>query len=140
MKHLTLIEKAFFLKRLQLFSELDLDLLLAIADKVEELSVEKEDIIFTVNQDAHRLYCIYSGEVAIFDESKYCLAMLYPPDYFGDEALFNQTSRRYAAVATTDTSLLTIGRGHLSEVMLESPAVAIALIRAYAKNSLFRNR
>ena len=140
MRHLTLIEKAFFLKRLQLFSELDLDLLLAIADKVEERSFEKDDIIFSFDQDAHRLYCIHSGEVAIFDEGKNCLAMLYPPDYFGDEAIFNQTNRRYAAVATTHTDILTIGRGHLSEVMLESPPVALALIRAYAKNTLFRNR
>ncbi len=135
-----LIEKAFFLKKTALFSELDLDLVLAIADKAEERLCSDEELIFAINQDAHRLYAIVHGKVAIVDASDTVVAELEAQDFFGDEALFSQKNRGYTATAKGEAHLISITRTHLIEIMLECPQVAISLIRAYAKVTPFRGR
>ena len=43
----SLIEKAFFLKKMRLFSDLDLEILLAIAEKLHEDDYDKEEKVFT---------------------------------------------------------------------------------------------
>jgi CRP/FNR family transcriptional regulator, cyclic AMP receptor protein len=144
MNELTLIEKAFFLKKTKLFSDLDLDLVLAIADKAEQRSVEDKEPIFLSNQDAHCLYVIVSGKVAIIDditdEESKTVAKVFASDFFGDESLFNREPRGYTAEAYGTTELLLISRSHLIEIILECPQVALALIRAYAALTPFRNR
>jgi CRP/FNR family transcriptional regulator, cyclic AMP receptor protein len=135
---LTLIEKAFFLKKTSLFAEMDLDLVLAIADKAEIRSCSTDEIIFEHNQDAHRLYVILHGKVAVFDDER--IATLYPGDFFGDESLFNQEPRGYTVKAEEEALVMTISRTHLIEIILECPQVAIAIIRAYAATTPFRRR
>jgi len=140
MSQLSIIEKAFFLKKTSLFSELDLDLLLAIADKAEVQSYESKEPIFSHNQDAHRLYFIYKGKVDVLDSSERPIATLENYDFFGDEALFAQTPRHYATVAAAPTHVLTLSRTHLVQIMLESPHVALILLSAYASVTPFRKR
>jgi CRP/FNR family transcriptional regulator, cyclic AMP receptor protein len=144
MTELTLIEKAFFLKKTKLFSELDLDLVLAIADKAELRTVEDKELVFASNQDAHCLYVLVSGKVAIIDDvtsdEPQTIATIQPLDFFGDESLFNREPRGYTAEARGSTELLLISRSHLTEIMLECPQVALALIRAYAALTAFRAR
>ena len=138
MSHLTLIEKAFFLKKTSLFLELDLDLVLAIAAKAEQRLCHDEETIFSFNQEAHRLYVILSGAVQIEDEADRRIETLFAGDFFGDESLFNQQTRGYNAIAKGETLLLTISRTHLTEIILECPQVGISLIRAYAMTTPFR--
>ena len=140
MRHLTLVEKAFFLKKTELFSELDLDLLLAISDKAEERFFRPQGTIFSLNQEAHKLYIILDGCVSITDKQGKMIASLKPHDYFGDEALISNKLRGYLAMATEKTHLLTISRTHCFEIMLESPQIAISLLRAYASALPFRKR
>ena len=144
MNELTLIEKAFFLKKTKLFAELDLDLALAIANKAEQRNAEDQEIIFSSNQDAHCLYVLISGKVTIIDdvtnEENEILDEISPPDFFGDESLFNREPRSYTTRAKGETKLLLVSRSHLTEIMLECPQVAISMIREYAAETCFRKR
>jgi CRP/FNR family transcriptional regulator, cyclic AMP receptor protein len=121
------IEKAFFLKKLKLFAELDLEILLSIAEKLHEDDYDKSETIFSRGQVANRIYFIAKGEVEI--EGK----RLKELDYFGDESLFNDRPRDYAAIARTDALLLTLSRSHLLSIISECPSVAIALLQAYSQ-------
>ncbi|MDB6082104.1 MAG: cyclic nucleotide-binding domain protein [Chlamydiia bacterium] len=138
----TIIEKAFFLKKTQLFQELDLDLLLVIADKAELRSCIHGEHLFSINQDAHRIYVILQGIVIITNDEEQEQARLLAGDFFGDESLFNQEPRGYTAQAEglEETIVLTISRTHLIEIILECPQVAIAIIRSYAAVTPFRKR
>jgi CRP-like cAMP-binding protein len=138
MNKLTLIEKAFFLKKTALFAEVDLDLVFAISDKAQILSFSRGDLIFSKNQDAHRLYIILDGEVCLYDSDPENGKLQGAQEFFGDEALFNQDVRQYNAQATGPTMLMALSRTHLIEVILESPQVALALLRAYAAVTPFR--
>lgn len=129
----SLIEKMFFLKKLRLFSELDLEVLLAIGEKLFEDEYDKEEKIFTPGQVANRIYFIASGVVQIFDEKGRFVSELVAGDYFGDESLFNEKPRQYGAVCKSDCLFLTLSRSHLLSIISECPSVAVTLLQAYSQ-------
>lgn len=139
MKQLSLIEKAFFLKKTKIFEELDLDLLLAIADKLSQDIYDKEEKVFMLDQVANRMYLIAEGEVEIYDNQKQKVTTLSSGDFFGDESLFNYRERGYSAICSKDSLLLTLSRTHLLTIISECPTVAISLLTSYSQNTHCRH-
>jgi CRP-like cAMP-binding protein len=129
----SLIEKAFFLKKVRLFNELDLELLLAIAEKLHEDDYDAQEKVFTPGQVANRIYLIAKGTVQISDDKMKSLAQLHGGDYFGDESLFNDLPRGYEVVCKTDCLFLTLSRSHLLSIISECPSVAVVLLQSYAQ-------
>lgn len=129
----SLIEKAFFLKKTRLFSELDLEILLAIAEKLHEDDYDRDEKVFIPGQVANRIYLIAEGTVQIFDEQRRSITELSSGDYFGDESLFNDQPRGYAAICKTDTLFLTLSRSHLLSIISECPSVAVTLLQSYSQ-------
>jgi CRP/FNR family transcriptional regulator, cyclic AMP receptor protein len=140
MRSLNLIDKAFLLKKTSLFTALDLDLLLSIADKMESIHFRPIDTIFQLDQDAYRMYLIVSGQVGITDKNGVQVAELTPGDFFGDEAMFNEKRRTYIAFCKTKVELLSLSRSHLLSIIQECPSVALALLESYTANLTFRLR
>ncbi len=137
-KTLTLIDKAFALKKISLFSELDLDLLLAIADKMNTSTFNSSEEIFPINQEAHRMYFIIDGQVEIDDVRYDMKEILHSFDFFGEESLFNDLPRAYSAKAIDKVELLTLSKTHLMTIISECPNVAINLLYQYTANMTFR--
>ncbi len=134
MKQLSLIEKAFFLKKTRLFQDLDLDLLVAIADKMNQDIYEAGEKVFELNQRANRMYMIAKGKVHLKDADENIIAELSKADFFGDESLFNDKERAYLAICEEKTLFLTLSKSHLMTLLSECPSVAIALLQSYAYN------
>ena len=133
MKPLSLIEKAFFLKKVKFFNDLDLDLLIAVAEKLHPDEYDQNERVFALHQAANRMYLIVHGIVQILDERMRLICELTSGDCFGDESLFNEQPRSYAAICKTDTHLLILSRSHLLSVISECPSVAVALLQSYAQ-------
>ena len=140
MNYLHLIDKAFLLKKTNLFSSLDLDLLLIISDNMERVNYKKMQKIFQVGQEAHRIYLIVEGVVTIQNKSGGVVAQLYDGEFFGDESIFNNRPRSYIATSTTSSTLLAISRAHMLGIIEERPSVAVALLEMYSKGIDFRER
>lgn len=140
MKRLTLLDKAFILKSSPLFAQLDLDLLLPIADKLNLINCSSGDTIFSIKEDAHRMYFIVKGMVAMLDHHGNPLASIGPNEFFGDEALFSEQPRAYEAKCQSDTVLLGLSRTNLLTIISECPTVAVGLLNAYASTTPFRLR
>ncbi len=136
----SLIEKAFFLKKVRLFAELDLELLLAIAEKLHEDDYDANEKIFSPGQVANRIYLIAKGTVQILDEKVKPICELGAGEYFGDESLFNDQARSYAAFCKTDALFLTLSRSHLLSIISECPSVAVSLLQAYSQQLPCRHR
>ncbi|MEI6243229.1 MAG: cyclic nucleotide-binding domain-containing protein [Chlamydiota bacterium] len=134
MKQLSLIEKAFFLKKTSLFRELDLDLLLAIAEKMPQDIYDANESVFEINQRATRMYFIVSGGVQIFDAREKPIFKLASEDFFGEESLLSELPRKYLAICTTKTLFLTLPPTSLLTILTECPSVALSLLQNYAKN------
>lgn len=131
MKKITLIDKTFLLKRTPLFYTLDLDLLLAIGDKLGIVMFEPGESIFNINEEGHRIYFIHKGEIEIRNKDKQICSTLAPGDYFGEEALFNDKPRAYEAISKTESQLLTLSRTNLLTIISECPSVALGLLQVY---------
>ena len=126
---MNLIDKAFLLKKTELFEALDLDLLLTLADKMELRHFSDEDQIFRKGQEANQMYVVVSGEVEV-DRDEHP-ELLREGDFFGDEAVLNEKPRRYTAVCREKTCLLSMSRNHLLNIINQCPSVAIALLKKY---------
>ncbi|MCB1113214.1 MAG: cyclic nucleotide-binding domain-containing protein [Chlamydiia bacterium] len=117
-----LIDKAFLLKKTPLFQNVDLDSILAAADKLGLADWDPNEVIFNAGDEATRMYFIAKGKVQAGEE------VLESPAFFGDEALFNEKPRAYTAKALEDTLLLTLSKTNLLTIISECPQVAIGLL------------
>lgn len=138
MKQLTLIDKAFLLKRTPLFNALDLDLLLTIADKLGTVVFEPNDSAFFANEQANRMYFIVQGQVEVRDPESKKICALSAGDFFGEESLFSNKPRAYSAYIPVETHLLTLSRTNLYSIIYECPSVAIGFLQEYAAHMQFR--
>lgn len=138
MKRLTLIDKALLLKKTSLFGTLDLDLLLPIADKLNPVEYDEGETVFGEGEQGNRMFLIVEGQVQLKNDKQSIL--LDGEDFFGDEALFNEQPRTYAAISKTDSVLLILSRTNLLTIISEAPSVAVALLQVYTTASPFRTR
>ena len=132
MKKLSLIEIAFFLKRLRIFNDLDLDLLIAIAEKAGQDIYDPKEKVFSVMQRPMRLYLIAKGAVNLHSPENRLIATLRDEEFFGDESLFSEKPRDYHAICLEKTLFITISRNNLLTIISECPTVAISLLGHYA--------
>lgn len=133
MKPFSLIEKAFFIKKTELFKDLDIDLLVAIADKMHQDIYDAKEKVFDYNQRASKMYFIGKGSVELFDRKKNLLCTLKKKAFFGDEALFHEKERECLALCKEPSLILTITKTHLLSIISECPTVAISFLEKYAK-------
>lgn len=140
MKVLTLIDKAFILKRTPMFGMLDLDLLLVISDKLEALPLHPGDYVFASGEAASRMFFVVKGVIQVVDMQKKQIALLHPPEFFGDEALLSEAPRKYDARCQTESLLLSLSKTNLLTILSECPQVAIGLLQAYTSLHDFRPR
>ena len=131
MKQLNLIEKAFFLKKVSIFQDLDLDFLLAISDKVHQDIYDKGEVVFSQGQIGNTFYLVAKGEVSLTNPSH--VKTVKTRDFFGDESLFNENPRAYKAICDTDSILLFLSRSDFMSILSECPNVAVALLKHYTE-------
>src|ERR1700733_6257487 len=134
----TLIDKAFLLKKTAIFSSLDIDLLLTIADKMDVETYKKGSKIFQIGQDASRIYIVVEGSLHVKNKADLLLAELVALDFFGDEAVLGEKTRGYDVICQSDLSLLSLTATHLHAILMECPTVAASFLEAYASNCEFR--
>lgn len=139
MPQLSLIDKAFLLKKTELFGHLDLDLLLTVADRLSPIAYEKGASIFHRGRSGRRLYVVVTGHISIRSADG-DIAQLGRHEFFGEEPLFNEQARGYSAICLEDSTLLSLSRSDLFAIIQETPSVAIALLKAYASGTDFRHR
>ncbi|SCA58466.1 Uncharacterized protein AB751O23_AC_00240 [Chlamydiales bacterium SCGC AB-751-O23] len=132
-EEMPLIEKALLLKKTRIFSQLDLDLLVNIADKAEFQSFKENHAIFSFQQDATRLFIIIDGRVKLtFPDHKKELT-LKCADHFGDLSLFSETKRSYQALCLEDVQVLTLTKPDFLRIVSEFASVAFSLLTEYAQ-------
>jgi CRP/FNR family cyclic AMP-dependent transcriptional regulator len=140
MTKLTLIDRALFLKRTPPFTELDLDLLLAISDKLQIMTFDAEEPVFRIDADAYHMYFVVKGSISIRSPDRQLLAILGPGDFFGEESIFSEKPRTYDATAQSKSILLALAKTNLLTILTECPSVAIGFLKGYTLNAQFRPR
>lgn len=131
MKKLGLIDKAFILKRTPLFQTLDLDLILTCADKLGVSTFQKDEIIFEIGEEAHRMFIVAKGSVRLENEAGQ-KSIVKGIEFFGDESLFSDKTRTYRAVADDTAILLTLSKTNLFTMISECPSIGVGFLQVYA--------
>lgn len=110
------------------FNKISHERLRWLAEHVEEVSVEKGQLIFEKGEQGDRCYLIRSGQVEILeknaDGSEKHLAILKPPTLFGEATLITNSPRNATARAAEDSELLELKYEYLSELLESEKNVA----------------
>lgn len=132
MKTLNLIEKAFLLKKTSLFSDINLDNLVAIAENLDSMALESQDIVFKPGQTPLLMYIVAHGEIELSQPGN-TSEIIYPGDIFGDISLFSGKKHTNHAKALSDAHLIVLTKKDVSAVIEECPEVAMKLLESFAK-------
>lgn len=129
---LSLVEKVLILKSSPLFSETPDNVLADIADLVDEIAVEKDQVVFERGEPGDSLYVIVSGKVQVW-EGERLLNSLGEGDVFGELALLDPEPRLATVKAIESTRLLRLDQAHFHEVLAVRPEVSSGIIRVVTR-------
>lgn len=104
----------YLLKKIPLFSQLNLNQITELVKRAERKTVEKGVLLFQEGEKADKIFVILNGEVCVFKLTltgeEITLATLKKGEIFGEMALF-ETGVRSAAVKTTKSSEFLVIKG-----------------------------
>jgi uncharacterized membrane protein len=119
------------LANVPLFESLTDDDVDALAARLETVEYDQGDTIFNQGDEGTSLFVVEDGAVDISygeGKSKFCLATLFPGQYFGELSLFDGAPRSATATATKRTRVIRLDREALVEFVNGSPAAALRII------------
>ncbi|GAB4497798.1 MAG: hypothetical protein OHK0052_10040 [Anaerolineales bacterium] len=120
------------LKKSHLFIGLKNDVISALAEKFAVTSLKEGQVLFQEGDEAENFYIVYRGAVEIYREiyidddqpNKHeHLAILYPGDYFGEEALLTKRNRSACVRALESSILFTLDSEAFHEMLHTNPPV-----------------
>lgn len=105
-----------------------------VAARLVERRFRRGEAVFREGDDGDSLHVLVAGLVKVTvtspDGDDLVLAMLRPPDTFGELAVLDRGVRSASAWAAEDTTALALSRAALDECMRETPALATGLLRS----------
>lgn len=130
---LTTLDKVLFLRKVELFRELDVRALTAIVTVAEERTAEPGVFLCRQGDEGESMFFIVAGAVQVLrdgpDGDSVELAEVGPPEVLGEMALFEDKPRTASLCARKRTTYLEISRVGFQGIMSEYPQVGAAASR-----------
>ncbi|NLK62246.1 MAG: mechanosensitive ion channel [Fusobacteria bacterium] len=121
-KYEALEEKIFYLKSIDLFKNMEKNVLEKIVNKMNEMFYGKKEILFRQGDEGDSFFLIYKGEVDIFlDNEK--IATLKKGDFFGEMSLLLGKNRTATTIAKTDLKCFVIDKINFSIIIQTYPEI-----------------
>lgn len=134
---LSSMERVIQLKKIPIFSDLQVRELAAIGSIVRERSFQAGGLIIREGSPGDSLFLVLRGRVAVIKDmdspNPIALAEIGAEEWFGEMALFDLQPRSASVVAVEDTQLLEVGRFEFEEIMREFPAIAIHACQVFTR-------
>ena len=119
------------LANVPLFESLAPDDLRSLARRLENVEYAEDDVIFRQGDDGMSLFIIEEGAVEISygdGKTRVVLATLFPGQYFGELAVFDNAPRSATATSTRRSRLVRLDREDLVDFVNKNPAAALRII------------
>jgi hypothetical protein len=130
---ISLTDKILHLRNIEIFSELTINELAAVASVVEEETFPADREVFREGDRGDTLYLVLEGDVAVVKdcntEKEIELDMIGAGDYFGEMALLGDERRSATIRAKKASRFLTLHRQELREIVREYPQIALHICR-----------
>ena len=116
-----------FLRSIDMFSELDDELLEPIVDQSKTLDLQRGDVLFQSGDDSSHLYIVTRGRIAIgnrsFDGRESLVALMESGDLFGEMPLFSNDGRSAEARALEESAVVVIPYQPVKDLYDENPSL-----------------
>lgn len=136
-------KRAVFLQKIHLFSDLNNEQLLQVAERFSEETFDAGTVILEQGTQADSFYLIYSGKVRVYRQHEgrvQELATLISGDYFGEMAMLGPRGPRTANIsALEDVLLLSISGKDFDEILKAYPNIKPNIELAIASRKLARS-
>jgi hypothetical protein len=134
---ITVSDKILHLKNIQIFKDLAVSELAAIASVTDEVTVEPQQDFIKEGEAGDIMYLVVKGEVAVIKNAQQSdgheieLARIKTGDYFGEMVLFEDAPRA-ATIRTVEKSwLLALPKNEFAEIVREYPQIALHICKAF---------
>ena len=128
-----LTDKILYLKQIEIFGDLSINELAAVASVTEEASFGEGAMVFREGEQGDTLFLILEGEVAVIKDCNVDRAIeldsIGPGDYFGDMALFGDDRRSATIRVKKAARFLILHKQELQEIVGEYPQIALHVCR-----------
>jgi len=121
-----------FLRKIPLFSEMPEDDLWQLCGLIEIINLSAGEVLFEEESPADRAYVIKEGELEIIKsgaDGEMLLAVRSTGEVIGEMALLEENPRMASVRARTDSTLFTITKEQLDDLIATSPSAAQALFK-----------
>ena len=116
-----------FLRSIDMFSELDDELLEPIVGQSKTLDLQRGDVLFQSGDDSSDLYIVTRGRIAIgnrsFDGRESLVALMESGDLFGEMPLFSNDGRSAEARALEESAVVVIPYQPVKDLYDETPSL-----------------
>ncbi|UCH27611.1 MAG: Crp/Fnr family transcriptional regulator [Trueperaceae bacterium] len=130
---LSTIERVLFLKGADLFSNIDSEDLVPVAQVAEELHFEAGEAFIRQGELGDCLYLLVDGTVDIVIQGVGVVAQREPKSVIGEMAILSRQPRTADCIAKTDVTALKIGYHDFWELLAEKPPLALGVIKVLAQ-------
>jgi CRP/FNR family cyclic AMP-dependent transcriptional regulator len=114
-----------------LFQGVEADHLAAVGDKATEVEYPAGRVIARQGEIGTGFFIIVDGQARVIRDNE-VLAVLGPGDFFGELSVLDRLPRVAQVVADTETRCLALASWDFEQVLLDHPALALAILRGLA--------
>ncbi len=130
---LSIMDKILHLKKIQIFSDLKINELAAIASIAKESKYEQNETVMAEGDLGDSFYLLIDGEVAVIkrygEDDEVTLAALAAGEYFGEMALFEAKPRSATIRTMTPSHFLYVDKEEFEDLVEEYPKIALNIGR-----------
>jgi HEAT repeat protein/ATP/ADP translocase len=134
---LSTMDKIIHLKKVHIFSDLQVRELAAIGSVAVESECPKDEVVVKEGEAGDTMFLIVSGEISVIQnygtEQETLITTLHPGGYFGEMALFEDEPRSATVTTNGDGHFLVLGKLEFDEIVREFPQIAINICRVFSK-------
>lgn len=122
-------QRALLLQSVAIFSEVDFDSLLNVAERLSQRIVKKDEVIFNEGDIDYALYIIESGKIKVHVEN-HTFATFGPAQFFGEYSLLDSTPRSTSATAIQDSTLWRLDQKHFFALLNSNNKLTQELLKS----------
>ena len=122
------IEKVIILKSTRMFSDTPENLLADVATVLQEVRINKGEVLFRKGEPGDSMFIIYEGQVRIHDSNR-TFTNLINGDFFGDLGILDTKTRSASATAQLDSLLLKLHQEDFYSLMEKRPEMVKSIIQ-----------
>ena len=129
------------LKRFDFFKNLPDEAIYDLVDKVEHISLKKDDVLFKKGDSGDSLYILQEGWVKLViedkDGSEIVINQVGPGNVIGEMALIEDQPRSAGVVALNEAKLLKLTEEEFMDVFMSQPLLGLEISRTIAHRLRF---